>query len=420
MKTTIPCLAALCGAAALTAQTSMAQSVNVIERDGLRIHVFLSKPVIFQVASVVLECENEVALVDAQFSADNARGVVDLIRTTGKPLTTIFISHSDPDYYFGLGVIADAFPNAKILATPQTVWMIEATKEEKLAIWAPELGGLAPKRIVVPTALKGDHFMIGNLRVDVRQQEDDEQHAFLWIPTMRTILGGVYLSEGEHLWVADSPTRADREKWLAGLDAMTALNPSLVIPAHFVPSAVSSIMHQGGAQTSHQAVSATAPIDFTRRYLVTLESTLTASKSSADVISHMKVLFPNLAGESSLDMTARVLKGDREWSVVRAFPAIGRKVEVDFGGEFQFELDFADERTMTFRALKKREQGLATDTVQYKAVEVAPHVYMVYWTEKDKTNVVHVEDFGRGIVHTCISKPDGAFTTLRGTLRLVP
>jgi glyoxylase-like metal-dependent hydrolase (beta-lactamase superfamily II) len=407
MKTTFLCLAVLCGAAILTAPSAAAQTVSVIERDGLRMHVYLSKPVIFQVASVVLECEKEVALVDAQFSADNAKGVVDLIRTTGKPLTTIFISHSDPDYYFGLGVIAEAFPDARIIATPQTVWMIDATKEEKLATWAPELGPLAPKKIVTPTALKGDHFMVNGLRVDVRQHAGDEQHAFLWIPTVRTILGGVYLSEGEHLWVADSPTREDRAKWLAGLDAMKSLNPSLVIPAHFIPVP---------GKTTDFGV---APIEFTCRYLTTLESTLAGSKTAADVISHMKVLYPELGGVTSLDMTARVLKGDTRWHVVRAFPAIGRKVEVDFGGEYQFELDFADEKTMTFRGLKPREEGLPTDTVKYTAIEIAPQVYMVYWTEKDKTNVVHIEDYGHGVVYTNISSPNGTFTNLKGTMKLL-
>ncbi len=55
MKTKIFTLVAL-----FITQTTMAQSVNVIERDGLRLHVFLSKPVIFQVASVVIEGPDEV------------------------------------------------------------------------------------------------------------------------------------------------------------------------------------------------------------------------------------------------------------------------------------------------------------------------------------------------------------------------
>ena len=43
---------------------------------------------------------------------------------------------------------------------------------------------------------------------------------------------------------------------------------------------------------------------------------------------------------------------------------------------------------------------------------------MVYWTEKDNTHVVHVEDFGAGVAYTNIASPDGSFTNLGGTLRL--
>ncbi len=157
----------------------MGQIVNVLEGGGLKMHVFVSEPMIFRVASVVLEGEREVTLIDAQFSADNAQRVVVLIRTTDKPLKTIFISYSDPDYYFGLALIASAFPDAKILATPQTVWLIGATKDEKMAVWAPQLGGNAPGKIVVPTAIASDHFMLENYRVEIKQMQGDEQHVFL-------------------------------------------------------------------------------------------------------------------------------------------------------------------------------------------------------------------------------------------------
>ena len=34
---------------------------------------------------------------------------------SGKQLTTIYISHGDPDYYFGLDTLTAAFPKAKVL-----------------------------------------------------------------------------------------------------------------------------------------------------------------------------------------------------------------------------------------------------------------------------------------------------------------
>jgi glyoxylase-like metal-dependent hydrolase (beta-lactamase superfamily II) len=388
-------------------QQMMAQTVSTIEQDGLKMHVFLSEPILFEVASVVLEGEHEAALIDAQFSANNADRVAELIRSTGKKLTTIFISYSDPDYYFGLDRIARQFPEAEIYATPQTVWLIEATKEEKTAIWSPQLGANAPEKIRVPTAIAADHFMLENRRVEIRQTAGDEQHAFLWIPSVRAILGGNYLSEGEHLWVADSQTKEARSQWLTGLDAMEKRAPAIVIPAHFI----------SGKRDFRNDV----PIRFTRDYLTALEAALIGVTGSAEVIQRMKTAWPNLAGEPSLEMTARVLTGEMPWKTHSAFPAIGRKAEVNFGGEYIFELNFPNERQMSFQSLVQRTEGRPmTDTVHYTAVEVAPKVYMVYWTEKDNTHVVHIEDFGQGVVYTNIVAPDGSFTNLKGTLRLLP
>ncbi len=405
MKSRIRIFAAL-AAVLLFNSSIMAQTIHTIETGGLKIHVFLSEPVIFQVASVVLEGEREVALVDAQFSANNADRLADLIRSTGKKLTTIFISYSDPDYYFGLDRLARQFPEAKVLATPQTVWLIDATRDEKMAIWSPQLGANAPERILIPAALTADHFMLENRRIEIRRNVGDEQHAFLWIPSARTILGGVYLEENEHIWVADSQTKEARAKWLAGLDTMEKLSPAHTIPAHF--------------NAAKSDFNGNTPIRFTRNYLSALDDALIGATGSAEVIGKMKALYPALPGESNLEMTARVLTGETPWKTAGAFPVIGRKAEVNFGGEYIFELNFHDERTMTFTGLVARAEGRpVTDTVHYTAVEVAPNVYMVYWTEKDNTHVVHVEDFGAGVAYTNIAAPDGSFTNLKGTLRLI-
>ncbi|MCX8508485.1 MAG: hypothetical protein ORN49_06350 [Rhodobacteraceae bacterium] len=96
------------------------------------------------------------------------------------------------------------------------------------------------------------------------------------------------------------------------------------------------------------------------------------------------------------------------------FPALGKKVDVRFG-DLAFRLDFTSENQMTFTGLVAPYLG-QSETVTYTAVEIRPDVYMVYWKEKDGTAVVHVEDFGKGIVHTNIARPDGNFWNLSGSL----
>lgn len=97
------------------------------------------------------------------------------------------------------------------------------------------------------------------------------------------------------------------------------------------------------------------------------------------------------------------------------FPAINRRVLVRFG-ELAFELNFKDAATMSFVGVDGPFKG-AQDTVTYTAVAVADQVYMVYWHEPGSgANVVHVQDYGHGVVYTNIAGADGSFTNLRGTL----
>ena len=85
----------------------------------------------------------EAILVDAQFGKSQAEKVVEKIRASGKKLTTIYISHGDPDYYFGLETIKAVFPDAKVVATPPTV---DHIKETMAANWRSGARSSAPTR----------------------------------------------------------------------------------------------------------------------------------------------------------------------------------------------------------------------------------------------------------------------------------
>ena len=80
--------------------------------------------------------ESEALLVDAGFTRADGHRLVAEILDSGKTLTTVFISHGDPDFYFGAEVIADAFPDAVFVATPIVIEHIQHSYEGKLKAWA--------------------------------------------------------------------------------------------------------------------------------------------------------------------------------------------------------------------------------------------------------------------------------------------
>lgn len=257
------------------------------------------KASVFAVSSEIISGPSEVALIDAQFQRNDAQELVKRIKASGKTLTTVYISHSDPDYYFGLDTIKAAFPQAKILATPQTIALIDQTKDLKLKYWGPILKENAPQELITPQPLHGDSFSVDGERIEVKGLKGPSpERSWLWVPSLKTMLGGVVVSGNNiHVWLADTQTQQQRADWLKTLDEALALRPTRVIPGHFLPGADESVKS----------------ITFTQDYLRAVEKALPESQNSAELIKIIKAQYPDLEEASSLELGAKVLKGEMSW-----------------------------------------------------------------------------------------------------------
>src|SRR3954453_19811307 len=69
--------------------------------------------------ATLVTSENEALLIEAGFTRADGHRLVAAGLESGKPLTTGVLSHAGPDFSFGAEVIADAFPEARFLASPQ-------------------------------------------------------------------------------------------------------------------------------------------------------------------------------------------------------------------------------------------------------------------------------------------------------------
>lgn len=125
----------------------------------------------FAVSSTLVSGPKEAVLFDAQFSVKDGEALVDKIRKSGKTLNKIVITSGDPDFYFGLQPLVKAFPNAKVVATQQVVDHIKATKDAKLAFWAPQMKDGAPTELIVPQVLASTTFMVDGEKIDIEQPE---------------------------------------------------------------------------------------------------------------------------------------------------------------------------------------------------------------------------------------------------------
>ena len=253
---------------------------------------------IFAVSSVLVEGRTQAILIDAQFSATDARALAKRIEASGKTLTTIYISHGDPDYYFGLDVLHRAFPAARVLATPQTIAHIRATGDQKLKVWGPKLGADAPKTIVVPEPVGGDTLSVDGqpLRI-VGLDGPQPDRTFVWIPSLRAVVGGIPVVGGEHVWMADTQTAESHRDWLATLDRIRDLKPAKVVPGHYAP----------GTPLDLRTVA------FTGDYIRAFDEETAKASTASDLVEAMKKRYPHLGGVDSLVLSAKVAKGEMAW-----------------------------------------------------------------------------------------------------------
>ncbi|WZU61389.1 MBL fold metallo-hydrolase [Providencia rettgeri] len=253
---------------------------------------------VFPVSSEIISGSSEVVLIDAQFQKNDAQQLVDKIKKLNKKLTTIYISHSDPDYYFGLDTLANAFPEAKVVATANTVEAIKATKDGKLAYWGGVLKDEAPAHIIVPEVIKGDSFTVDGERLEIKGLDSaSPDRTYVWVPSLKAVVGGVIVSDNIHVWVADTQTEESRKNWQQTLKDIKALNPITVVPGHFT----------GASKLD------TSTVSFTQKYLQDFENAAKTSKNSDELIQKIAVKYPQLDDKSSLELSAKVVKGEMQW-----------------------------------------------------------------------------------------------------------
>lgn len=265
----------------------------------LKVKVYNANGDSFNVTSTLVYGDKDAIVIDAGFTRADALRIAANVLDSGKQLTTIYVSQADPDYYFGVEVLKELFPQVDVVATPAVLAKLNAKLAGKVAFWSPKMGANAPRKPVVPRALVGTTLTLEGQTLEIRGGAGElADRPYVWIPSLKAIVGNIGVFGSMHVWTADTQTVAARTAWIAQLNEMLALKPVLVIPGHMSASA---------------KLDASA-LTFTKRYLQTFEKSLATSKDGAGLMSAMKRAYPRITdGAMSLDIGAKVNKGEMKW-----------------------------------------------------------------------------------------------------------
>jgi glyoxylase-like metal-dependent hydrolase (beta-lactamase superfamily II) len=261
--------------------------------------VFFSDESGFEVASVIVTGKTDAVLIDAQWTLSNAHRVVAEILETGKHLKTIYVTHAHPDHYFGLGPIAEAFPEARVIALPSVARTINKQFFGKIEHWEEVIGVInVPRKAVNIEPLTKNYFELEGHRIEIIPEimGDLKYNTVVWIPSIKTLYGSDILFNQAHPFTCEV-TAEERKQWMRDIVRLEAMGAAVVIPGHQKP----------GMPFDSTSFS------FTRDYLVATDEELPKTKDVAGFYYAMVKRFPDANLFLSNEMNSQVFKGGMSW-----------------------------------------------------------------------------------------------------------
>ena len=268
--------------------------------NSLTTKVFFSDEKGFEVASVIVMGKSDAILIDTQWTLSNAFRVAAEVAETGKRLTTIFVTHAHPDHYFGVGYIAEAFPQARVVALPEDARMINKQFFGKLEHWESVIGSTNVCRKEVNIApLSVNYLELEGQRLEIIPQimGDMRYNSVVWIPSIKTLIGSDVLFNQAHPFTCEL-TAGERQQWAQAIDRLEKLNAEIIIPGHQKPGLPFD----------------SSSLDFTRNYLVATEEVLASTHDVAGFYYGMVKKFPDANLFISNEMNSNVFKGGMNWN----------------------------------------------------------------------------------------------------------
>ena len=224
-----------------------AAATNETRRPSLQLRVFTSPTRVIAgdvtrtfspTTATLIFGATDAVLVDALMIMEDIDALGDMIASTGKRLTTIFMTHGHGDHFFGSDRLIARFPGARAVTTPGIVDYINSHIVDDAKLFAAMFGDSVVTATSRPSPLDRDVIVLEGheLRVIEVGQGDIAPSVVLHIPSLDAVIAGdVAYNQIHQMLALGGP--AEWAKWIASVDIIERLHPRIVVAGHKKPEA---------------------------------------------------------------------------------------------------------------------------------------------------------------------------------------
>jgi glyoxylase-like metal-dependent hydrolase (beta-lactamase superfamily II) len=244
----------------------------------------------YDVNSTMISGEKDMLLVDPQFSLSEAHKLAAKILESKKNLATIYVTHAHPDHLFGLAVLKQAFPQARILALPGTINSARTGWPARQKFWVATYGNNIPgPEPVLPEELTEPFLTLEGHRFPVTGPvagSDGAGNSFVFVPSLKAVITGDIVFDHVYFGV---PRDKAREDWNNTINQILALKPAIIVPGHEGP----------GARRDPSS------IEFMKKYIADWDINVGRSKTAAEMRANVLKQYPGLGMDFTLNDRVR-------------------------------------------------------------------------------------------------------------------
>jgi glyoxylase-like metal-dependent hydrolase (beta-lactamase superfamily II) len=251
------------------------------------------------VNAYIVHNSTHVVVIDTLRNSEEATELAQILRSSGRELQAILVTHGHPDHYIGSRTLKEAFPEARILVASAAI------KADALAFssWMETVGWLdkqpqmKPKGPSAPDGFdyEGNIEVLGTNRLELRgggvlevfsdyPATESGHMSTVYVPDEKALLTSDLVYHGVHAWAGQGVLREHIVNWgrvLTELKQRYGAPDLRVYPGHGAPSDASLF----------DAMSA---------YLDEFVSAVSTSPTNAEAIARMKRRYPGFEQEDFL------------------------------------------------------------------------------------------------------------------------